>query len=169
GYGMVLPLAAWGSLRGSYFHNSSEEEGASFAHYSQQKGGMHEGESLGLTAYVDMVKGAGSDTSRAFLPHLGRLGQLRLDLGWSRRLDFNRTPSTVYPFTSSSQTYSLQAAAPVTSSLGLAFSVAQTELDHFPGFWGAQLDPMVANKSRGSMAYTLSVSWAFGSPEKRVD
>ncbi|HXC63005.1 MAG TPA: hypothetical protein VNZ67_01545, partial [bacterium] len=142
GYGLVLPLAAWGTLRGSYFHNSSEEESASFALYSVQNGGMHEGESLGLTAYVDLAKGAGSDRGRAFLPHLGRQGQLRLDLGWSRQLNFNRTLSTVYPYTTGSQTYSLQAATPVTSSLGLTLGVAQTELDHFAGFWGAQLNPL---------------------------
>lgn len=92
GYQVDLPVEAWLSVRAGYLRNT--QENLDYTSYigptaKAEIGGAYEAESLGLSGYINLVKGAGADPERAFLPHLGRLGQLKLSFDWQRHLDMS--------------------------------------------------------------------------------
>jgi hypothetical protein len=171
GYQVDLPVQAWLSVRAGYLRNTEED-----LNYTSvigptakvQIGGAYEAESLGLSGYINVAPGAGADADRPFLPHLGRLGQLKVSFDWQRHLDlsllFNRPMVT--------QSFRLGVGAPLTQSLGLGLTAIHTESDEPVGglpvspFFGGSGSP---NENRDTWQYGLNLSWAFGSAESRVD
>jgi hypothetical protein len=167
GYGLILPLATWLSLEGTYDRVIQEDRALSISPATFQYGGDWEAESVDATVYLDLAPGAGADTGRAFVPHLGRLGQLKLNLGWAHRWDRNQIPLSVQ-FPSYTDTYTLGAALPVTADLGLGLAFSDLYQDQFPGTWGPNVGHL-STDNRHSQQIALSASWAFGSAESRVD
>ncbi|HTB33284.1 MAG TPA: hypothetical protein VK842_00330, partial [bacterium] len=100
GYELILPATPWLSVRAGYLRSSEEDLDYSewFGPGSfRQLGGAYEGEGLGLSGFINLVKGAGADVDRAFVPHFGRVGQLRVDFDWKRQIDMTElfTPQVV--------------------------------------------------------------------------
>jgi hypothetical protein len=166
-YEVVLPMATGFSVRAGYQRNSVEDitENSPFSSNSSASGGAHEGEWLGLSSFIDLAPGAGADAARPFVPHLGRVGTLRADLGYQRRLQF---PGNLYPNWDVTQTLNLALSTPLSSSLGLGLSVARAESDLVGGISGEFLD-RGQSQGRVTWQYGLALSWAFGDPAKRVD
>lgn len=176
-YGLVLPLQTWLTMQGSYYRSLQQDTAENYSEFfaptphSTEASGRLEGEKFGLTLYLNLIQGAGSDKSRPFLPHLGRLGQLALGLGWARDLNLEN-PAQV----SCSQTYSMTVGAPLTANFGLTFQAAQTEPDHPNN----QLDQLtqefrntpiiqISTEDRDIWIYNIVLNWSFGSPEHRVN
>ncbi|HTB34858.1 MAG TPA: hypothetical protein VK842_08350 [bacterium] len=175
-YRLVLPLAGWASVSGGYQRNSGEDVTTSDLartsltpgeSESEQSGGVNEGEFADLNLYLDLAPGAGGDPGRAFVPGLGRQGQLMVDLGWSRSIVSAGRSWT------GSQSYTLTVGAPLASSLGLTFAVSQSEYDvPTGGAWAtlaAESDLGNQTENRDTMTYQCAAVWALGSPAGRVD
>jgi hypothetical protein len=175
GYKLVLPLTPLLSMRAAYLRNTQEDLDYTEVYGPNaklQSGGAYEEEGLGVSGFIDLAHGAGSDLERAFVPHFGRVGQLRVDLDWARRLQL---PWALDPLARATQTYGLTVGAPLTSSLGLSLSVAQSESDAQLGGYSWRFvkgfGPTLSNstENRDTWQYGLNLSWAFGSAESRTD
>ena len=166
-YGLTLPVAPWATVRAGYHRNIEEDVSYSFQNQPAQASDAAEGESAELDFYVNLVPGAGRNEAKAFVPHLGRLGQLRIGLGWDRDIHLFHDANT-YSYVTGQQRYSLGVGAPVTASLGLQFGWSEIQRDAYDGLVGTLLSS-VQLQNRDSTLCSVAASWAFGSPESRVD
>ena len=166
-YEVVLPVASGFSARVGYLRNSEEDlnQQSPAGNGSWQSGGAHEEEWLGLSFFLDLVPGAGADAARPFVPHLGRLGTLRADLGYQRGVQL---PGVLYPRWDVTQTFGLALSTPLTSSLGLGLSVARDQSDLVGGYSGRFIFSGPSQDGQ-TWRYGLNVTWAFGDPAKRAD
>ena len=158
-YGLVLPLQTWLTLSGTYQRNLQQDVSFNSSGNTSRSFGLSEAESADLTCYLNLVAGAGKDRGRAFVPHLGRVGQMMVDLGWSRNLNTGSQPVT------GGQDYGLTVGAPLGDSLGLTFNATQVEVDTPPQNFANNLTV----DNRNTWTYGLMASWAFGSAENRED
>lgn len=165
GYQLTLPLTTWLTVNGGYRRNSQYD--FNYSDYGGHNsvamfGGIYEDEWATVVGYINLVPGAGADTQRAFVPHLGRLGQLRASFTWTRGIMALLGP------VSGTQTYSLDLGAPLGTNLGLGLSVAQVESDaRLGGLWSYVFSS--PSESRNAWQYGLTLTWAFGDPAKRTD
>jgi hypothetical protein len=118
GYFLILPLAAWATLWASYDRNSSDSTQRSDGPELEGDNGKSESSSFGLNSYWNLVPGAGSDSSRPFLPTYGRRGQLALGFSWSRLVQVG---------SGLSQARTLSLGAPVGASVGFRLVYSQFE------------------------------------------
>jgi hypothetical protein len=142
-YQLTLPLAEWLSVSAGYNRNLASNFTESNNGFTNNVYGWNEGESLGVSTYINLVPGAGADKARPFLPHFGRLGQLDLAFAWTRSIQA--------PYTDPANDYIVTVGAPVSDCLSLAISGGNTVIN------------------QGSFqVYDAFLSWAFGSPEERT-
>jgi hypothetical protein len=175
-YCLTLPAAYWLTLRAAYGRNIGLDldlPNFGAPPLQIQRGGAWEDESYGLTFYVNMAGGAAQDSTRPFFPHLGRMGQLRIDLGWDRRLyllgGFDVVQNYTYQFLQSVQTYTVTVGAPVMEDLGVSLSAVVVQPDQVGGYWANYLTSYNRVENRDSLDLSLKATWAFGLPAARTD
>jgi hypothetical protein len=152
--GLTLPLAHWLSLGGRLGGTAAYQTvGPPGGGYTENQGQIHEIVDLFAHVYVNLVRGAGADTARPFVPHYGRLGQMMLGL------DVERMGGDA-PMNSGTDSGRLSLGAPLTASLalGLDFTLTNRVVD------GAQYTDYTQYPAQA----TLHLAWAFGNPAGRV-
>ena len=112
------------------------------------------------------------------MPYLGRVGQLKVGMAWSRCLYLLVPGSGLYQYydpaelftflpLQSVQTYTLTVGAPLTGNLGVTLAADVVQPDHLGGYWGLQNSADFID-NRDTMDFFAKLSWAFGKPEFRV-